>query len=157
MKLMIYGIYGLPPSYHGITYGDTQLVSVKQEQLREKVSNAPNSGTLTVQGTAAPIVNQLLKTRKVRGIDFVERSTSAFDQHTNPHAEVVVLYGVGSEVSMNGKVSGLVLRNLVEYYRNRKTLLVIETHLSKQELLSRYDFKVTNFMKILRKEEEIWA
>lgn len=153
----ILAIYGLPPSYASVTYKDTGLVQVRQEQLEAKVSKAPNSGSLTVTGTAAPLATQLIKEgRTVRGINFLDRSSTAFDIHQNPQANIVVLYNVGVEVSLNSKVSGMVLNSIVQHYSERPTLLIIETKLSGKELLQRYDFRITNHVSIPKKDEDIW-
>ncbi len=152
------GIYGLPVSYANKGYCDTGLAKIKVEDLPKKVANAPNSGTLTLQGTAAPVVNQLLLAgRKVRGVDFIKLSATAFEEHPLPVTSVVVLYNVGVEVSTNFKISGQVLRKVIKFYSEKQTLLIIETDLAKTELLSRYDFRTTNFIKIPPKEEEIWV
>ena len=157
MHATLLSIYGLPAGYFGISYKDMDMSATRQDAITKKIKNAPNDGTLTVQGTAAPIVNQLLtQGRKIRGISFTERSSTAFETHQNPTADVVVLYDVGAEVSLNGKVSGMVLANIVKYYSSRKTLLIIETDMTKTALLSRYDFNTTNFIKIIKKEKENW-
>ena len=156
-KPYVYEVYGLPISYAKLTYKDTQLISVKQLDIAKKIHRAPTKGLLAIQGCAGAVVNQLLETKKVRGIDFLARSSAAFDVFSNPSSEVIVLYNVGSEVSTNHKVSGLVLLNIVKHYSNKNTLLVIETNLTKADLLSRYDLKVTNFIKILPKLEDAWV
>lgn len=151
-------LYNLPKSYSGISYSDTKLSKVMQKNIEEKVARAPNKGTLTIHGTAAPVVNQLISAgRKVRGIDFLERSADAFTMHHNPESNIVVLYNVGTEVSLNTKVGGMVLKSIIKHYAERNTLLIIETDLTKTDLLSRYDFHVTNAFKIPPKEEELWA
>ena len=155
-KKTLYTIYNLPIVYAEIGYEDTALIKVKQEHIEELIPKAPYSGTLTIQGTAAPVVNQLMEQRSVRGIDFNVRSEDPWGTHQNPSADVVVLYNVGSEVAMKGTVGGLVLANIVKYYSNRRTLLVIETNMNKMELLHRYDFKATNFIKIEKKPEDVW-
>ena len=150
-------IYGLPVSYAGKGYHDTGLVKTKIETLPDKVANAPNNGTLTIQGTAAPVINQLLDLgKKVRGVDFIQLSATAFEQHDLPVTPVVLLYNVGIEVSTNFRISGQVLRKVIKFYSEKRTLLILESDLTKTELLSRYDFRVTNFIKIPPKEEEIW-
>lgn len=154
---IILSVYGLPPAYADIGYGDTCLSKAKQDHLEAKVPTAPNKGTLTVTGTAAPIVNQLIGLKRVvRGINFLDRSTTAFEAHENPKANVVVLFNVGMEVSLNAKVSGMVLRSIVQHYAEQPTLLIIETKLSRTELLSRYDFRVANHTIIPKKEDESW-
>jgi hypothetical protein len=153
----VYTVYGLPTTYHGIGYADTGISKAKQEDLEKKVPSAPMSGTLVVQGLAAPIINQFITLgKKVRGIDFLKFSASAFDEHQYPVADVVVLYNVGVEVSTNFSISGQVFRKILKQYSEHKTLLIIETNLGKTDLLSRYDFRVVNFVKIDKKPEDVW-
>jgi len=156
-KAMLF-VYGLPVSYAGKTYTDTGLPKVKQAEIPKKISRAPSKGTLTIQGTAAPIINQFIKDgRRVRGTDFIELSGNAFEDLQLPVADVVLLHNVGVEVSTNFKISGQVFRKVLKFYSEKPTLLVIETDLSKTDLLSRYDFRVTNFIKIPVKSEELWV
>jgi len=158
IKSTMLGIYGLPVTYAGKTYNDTGLAKIKIETLPKMIGNAPSTGTLTIQGTAAPIVNQLISDkRKVRGVNFISLSATAFEDHSLPVANVVVLYNVGVEVSTNFKISGQVFRKVLKFYANKQTLLIIETDLGKTDLLSRYDFRTTNYIKIPPKQEEIWV
>ncbi len=154
----LYDIYGLPTAYCNVSYKDTALIAVKQEEIQGKIANAPSKGLLAIQGNAAPIINQMLEAgKKVRGINFLERSADAFGIFENPAASVVVIYNVGSEISVNTKVSSLVLKNILKNYSNSNTLVIIETHLTKSELLSNYHVQAVNFIKIANKEEESWV
>ena len=153
----LYRIYGLPVSYQNVRYSDTVLSKIKQQDIMDKIARAPNRGLLAIQGTAAPVVNQLLEAnRKTRGIDFIEVSATAFENHLFPLASVVVLYNVGSEVSTNFNISGQVLRKIIKFYNENNTLLIIETDLAKSELLRRYDVNIVNFIKLQPKPEEAW-
>jgi hypothetical protein len=153
----LYKVYNLPDSYFGIGYKDTKLSAARQEVIAGKIENVPSKGTLVIQGTAAPVVNQLLTTdKKIRGICFTERSQSAFETYQNPAANIIVLYDVGMEVTLNSKVSGMVLNSILKHYSGRNTLVIIETHLTKTELLSKYDLNVVNFIKIELKAQEAW-
>ncbi len=154
----VLGIYGLPITYAGKSYSDTGLAKIKIETLPKTISNAPSTGTLTIQGTAAPVVNQLIADgRKVRGVNFISLSATAFEDHNLPISSVVVLYNVGVEVSTNFKISGQVFRKVLKFYAGKQTLLIIETDLGKTDLLSRYDFRTTNYIKIPQQQEEIWV
>jgi len=151
-------VYGLPVAYAGKTYNDTGLTKAKAKEIEGKITKAPSKGTLTINGTAAPIVNQFINDgRKVRGVDFTVINSKAFEEFSLPVSSVVLLYNVGVEVSTNFKISGQVFRKILKFYSEKNTLLIIETDLTKTELLSRYDFRVTNFIKIPQKEEEIWV
>jgi len=155
---LLYKHYNIPTSYIGVTYSDTDLSKAKQEHIETKVKSAPKKGTLVVRGTAAPIINQLLDAgRIVQGIDFVERSSSAFDTHYNPSADVIILYGLGLEISVNHNVSRQVLQNILAYYAKRDTLVVIETGLTKSELRNNYDFIPVNFLQVPEAAEESWV
>jgi len=154
---LIYTYYHIPTSYLGISYCDTALSKAKQQDLETKISQAPKKGTLVVRGTAAPVINQLVEQdRLVTGIDFVQRSQTAFELHDNPKADVILIYGLGSEISVNHNVSRQVLQNLLAYYSKTDTLVVIETQLTKSDLRNNYDFIPTNFLTIQEQPEEVW-
>lgn len=158
IRSTVLGIYGLPVSYAGKDYSDTGLAQIKIETLPKTIANAPSTGTLTIQGTAAPVINQLITDgRKVRGVNFVTLSATAFEDHILPVASVVLLHNVGTEVSTNFKISGQVFRKVLKFYADKQTLLVIETDLGKTDLLSRYDFRTTNYIKIPKQQEDIWV
>ena len=150
-------ICGLPTAYVGITYEGTALSKVKQNSIKGKIDNAPRKGSLVIQGTAAPIVNHLMQKRKVRGIDFIELTTNAFAEHVLPMAEVILLYNVGVEVSTNYSISSQIFNKVRKYYAGKSVLLIIETDLGKTDLLHKYDFRVTNFLRVPIKEEEVWV
>lgn len=153
----LYGLYELPPSYHGAVYENTALIKVKQEDIYNKVANAPQKGLLVIQGNAGPVINQLLEAkRKVRGIDFLPRCADAFGTFDNPLANVVLIYNVGSEISVSSKVTALILKNILKSYANSSTLVILETHLTKSELQNNYHIDVVNFIKIQNKEESAW-
>lgn len=151
-----YQAYGLPSNYLGMTYETTALPKVKQEEIRSKIEHAPRSGTLYVKGTAAPIVNQLLSNRSVRGLSFYDLCGTAFEQHQYPRAGVVVVLGVGDEISINTKVSSLVLNSILKSYAKRQTLLIIETGLTKTQLLEKYSVDAVNFIQIPQIKEKQW-
>lgn len=153
-----YLVYGLPTSYKDIGYSETGLPKAKQLELQDKIPRAPSTGTLTIQGSAACVINHFIDLkRKVRGLDFTKLASTAFEEHNYPQSDVVLLYNVGIEVSVNTKVSSMVLQKVLKYYNGRPTLLVIETKYTKSQMLSQYDFNVTNFIKIPEKAEEIWV
>jgi len=150
-------MYNLPISYAEITFEDTELTAKRKKDLPELIEKAPVRGILYVQGTAAPIVNQLLtKGKAVRGIDFTERSSSAFEQHQNPECAIVVIYNLGAEITVNYHVPQKVINNILKHYSTRDTLIIVETDLSKNDLLNRYDINAVNYIKIPRKTEERW-
>jgi len=158
IKRKLFEIYGLPSAYADMSYEDTGLSKVKQEGIKKTIERAPAKGTLTIQGTAGPIVTQLINNgRKVRGIDFIAFSSNAFAEHTMPISDVVLLYNVGIEVSTNFNISKQVFAKIRKYYTERNVLLIIETDLGKTDLLSKYDFRVTNFLRVPNKEETIWV
>lgn len=150
-------MYNLPQCYGNMTYDSIDISSVKAKDLEEKITRAPRAGLLVIKGTAGPVVNQLLAMeRRVRGIDFIEMNNDAFGVHEFPSAEVVVVYNVGFEVSTKFSVSGMVLQKLIQYYKDRRTLVILETKLSKTDLLTKYDLSVTNFIALPEKSEEKW-
>ena len=128
------------------------LIAACQEKNNPKVKELIKEHRLWVK----PVVNQLIKDRKIRGIDFVYRSNTAFDNHVNPISEVIVVYGVGTEVSTNRRVSGMVLQNIIKFYHKKGALVIIETDFTKHEMLSNYDVKAPNFIKIEMPEEKSW-
>ncbi len=98
-----YRHYGIPTTYVGITYNDLNITAPRLKRLTASIKQAPISGLLIVKGNAAPIINQLFESRTIRGIDFMKRAGNAFEQHTNPEAEVIIIYSVGSEITLNYK------------------------------------------------------
>jgi hypothetical protein len=150
--------YGLPTAYADITWEHTNLSLGREDILKDKTAKAPRAGLVVIRGTAAPMVLQLLdEGRTARGISFTERCGAAFDTFENPIADVVVVYGVGDEISVSGKVTGQILRNLVQYYKAKKVLLILETTLTKSDILKTYDINAINFLSIGIKEEEKWV
>lgn len=151
--------YSLPASFDSVDYAATGLSKPRQGILHKKVAEAPMSGSLFVQGTAAPVINQLLDMgRKTRGIDFVDyvRNTFSDESLSLLEADVVLLYGVGNELSTNTNFSGKVLRHIITHYKKRGTLLVVESPLTASNVMTSYDVTFTNKTVIPETAEASW-
>lgn len=153
---LAYKHYHIPTSYIGLGYSDMNISKAKAMNLEDKLSQAPPKGLLVIKGNAAPIVNQLFQSRTTRGIDFTERSNSAFGTHINPEADVVVIHSVGEEVTTNYSISSQVLHALLKFYKRRNTLVIVETHFTKAELRNNYDLLPTNFLVLEDKADEVF-
>ena len=157
MSKFVYKHYGIPISYLGVDYDDLDMPKAKETSLRGKIKNAPQKGTLFIRGTAAPVINQLFtQGRTIKGINFMARSETAFERHMNPQADVILIYNVGSEISMNRQVSRQVLQAILKYYTSGVTLVIVETSFTKSELLHNYDISASNFLTLQEKKEEVW-
>ena len=159
MNKTLYQLRGLPIYYFGLTYSDTKLPQLKYEALQLKIAKAPTSGVLLVSGCAAPIVNQLMETRKVMGVDFIEYYEERFtdkESSTLPNAPVVVLYGVGSEPARNSEYAARLLQSIIGQYKSSETLLIIETELTKSNFMTKYGIDIKNSVVVPLKEEEAW-
>jgi hypothetical protein len=155
---LVYKHYNIPISYIGQTFKGTTMSGVKATRLKDKIKNAPKRGTLVVKGSAGPVINQLIEDgRTVTGIDFSERASTAFEQHQNPKTEVLLLYNVGNEITVNYNVSRQVLKSILKYYQHTDTLVVIETEFTKTELRNNYDFTPVNYIVIETLEEDSWV
>ena len=151
---LTYKHYGIPVSYIGCSYKDLELSATRAKSLEKKLKAAPKSGLLVVKGVAAPVINQQVELGKsVAGINFAERSNSAFESFTNPKADIILVYGIGDEVTTNYNISRQVLNGILAYYKHRDTLVVIETVFGKTELRNNYDLTPTNFLTLEEKPE----
>ena len=151
-------IYNLPTHYAGVDYKDTTLTAVKQEYIKEKINNAPKSGMLVVQGNAAPIVRQLIKNgRKVRGANFVNMVGNIFEKPQLPKADVIVILGVGDEVTTNNKLPAQFMQNMLKTLKGRGGLVIIESSKTKKQFEDTYGVVVSNFFKIEDKKEDTWV
>jgi hypothetical protein len=161
MKLpkTLYIFRGLPSFYHGLTYNNTKLAQLKQEQLQEKIANAPSSGTLLVCGCAGPIVNQLMTTQKVTGLSFVEYFDSRLSDSETlalPQSPVVVIYDIGSEPAKNTDYSSKLLSGIIASYKSGETLLILETQLTATNFAQKYGITIKNSVTLPLQEEESW-
>jgi len=154
---LIYKHLNIPTHYASIEWDDTTLVAVKKNMYLEKFKNPPKRGLVGVTGTAAPIVNSLYSLgKKLLGIDFTTRSSTAFESHTNPSCDVVVIYSIGDEVSVNHNITGQVLRGIISAYQSKNTLVVLESRLTKSEMRTRYDVDIVNHVNLKLKPEDTW-
>jgi len=158
MSKLLYKLYGVPVTYLDTDYSDVAISKVKATHLQKKMKDAPTKGLLIVKGNAGPIVNQLYKQgRTMRGIDFPKRSQDdAFSYHDNPEADMVIIFGVGCEVTTNYRITSQVLNALIRHYSTRQTLVIIETHFTKSELRDKYDLTPGNFIALENKPEEVF-
>ena len=112
---------------------------------------------MVISGTAAPVINQLISRKlRVTSINFPQRSGEAFTIFDNPKSDVILITGVGMEVTLNYAISRQVLHALLKHYGEQDTLIVIETHFTKSMLRDKYDLTPNNFLIIPLKEEEVF-
>jgi hypothetical protein len=110
----------------------------------------PSGSVLFVNGSAAPVVNQLLsKGKTVRGIDMSERLALPFDIYNNPKADVALLYGLENPVG-NNKVTKKVFDDVVNFYKASGALIIISSTDTSAVFEGNYSIKLVN--KLIIKE-----
>lgn len=151
----VYAVYGLPATYAKGSWTD---LDISQEEAT-RYSNAfknPVQSTVFIQGNCAPIIQQLLEQGlKVRGIDMAKRQNAAFEDHNNPDADVILIWNV-NKYSGRAEVSINLLNNLINYYRNKNAIVLIQSPESNIFMRDNYGFSPTNKLKLLPKPEVKW-
>lgn len=157
-KGAIYKVLGLPMSYEGVTFEDTNLSEQKQDAIKEALDNMPDSALLIVTGTAAPIMDYFLKYRNIRGLSFSEVFDYNFKEGELifPDCDVMFVYGVGDEKAIKKEFPRKVLHRLLKYYHNKGISVVIETSSTASALRTAYDIDVSNKIAIGSKEKKSW-
>lgn len=152
----VYAVYGLPPAYSLANPWDNLDVS-PEEQLRiTEAFKSPINSTIFIQGSAAPIVQQLInQNMKVRGIDFSKRQMNAFEEHNNPEADVIVIWNV-NKYSGKAEVSINMLDNLVSFYRSKNAMVIVQSSESFVFMRDNYGFSTLNKLKFLPKPDVKW-
>lgn len=141
-------VYDLPTSYIGKEWANIPLPQPEKDRLSNIFKGALPTATLFVQGTAAPIVNQLFEANtKVRGIDLSYRLADPFALHINPKADVLVVYNVDNPVG-NAKVVKKVMEDIINYARQTSSLVIIESNATSSEFEGNYGIKLVNKIKI---------
>ncbi len=152
---LVYRHFNLPVSYVKMSWDSLDVTKVRVKHLIEKLKSAPKRGLLVIRGCAAPIINQQVSLDKsVIGIDFPERANKAFETIKNPRADIILIYGVGDEVTTNYNISRQVLQAILAYYKTQDTLVVLETKFTLSELRTNYDLHPSNFLNLQEKEEK---
>lgn len=151
----VYAVYGLPAAYAQGSWDTLDVPPEEAKRYQEAFKNPINS-TVFVQGNCAPIVQQLLEQgKKVRGIDFSKRQNAAFEDHNNPDAEVILIWNV-NKYSGKAEVSMNLLSNLIQYYRTKEVLVILQSEESSVFLRDNYGFTTNNKLKLLPKPEPKW-
>ena len=157
----ILSAFHLPQRYASETYEDTDLPRTAISGLQQKIYKAPTSGTLLVSGTAGPIVNQLREMgRKTHGIPFTEYSTDQFKDEKvslpSNKVEVVVVYGIGNEQAKNSEFSSRLLISMLDFYKSRQVLVIMETSLTITDFQTRYQIDTPTSIRMRLKKEQSW-
>lgn len=157
----IYSAFHLPKRYATETYEDTELPKTQIPILTKKIYAAPKAGTLLVSGTAGPIINQLWEMgRKSYGIPFTEYYSDQFKEEKTQlpsnKVDVVVIYGIGNEQGKNPEFSTRLLTSLLDFYKSRDILVILETPMSKTDFQTRYQLDITTTLKLQLKKEQAW-
>jgi len=157
----IYRVLHLPVRYTEEPYEQTTLIQSKIQDIQKKIYNAPSSGTLLISGTAGPIVNQLYEMgRKCYGISFVNfynDKLSNEDTMLPGKVAVAVIYGVGNEPAKNSEYGSKLLGSILDYYKNKEVLVIVETPLTTSDFLVKYGIEFSNKLNIRLKKEEAWV
>ena len=156
-----YRTYGLPAHYAGLTYDDAAGSNALLDRIHRIVENAPMRGSVLVNDFAAPIIDQFIKQkRRVRGIDFAKLMENPFNrdgEHFKPQADVVVLYNIGLEASVNSTVPSQLIKGIINYYKKYNTLLILEAPYSPMQFQEKYDHRPLNSIKLQESTEEVWT
>lgn len=160
MKLpkLAYQMLGLPTNYHNMTFKDTKLSEVKALDIEKKIAKAPASGVLLVSGTAGPIVNILMATRKVVGLDFSEFYQSKLSNEESmetPRGAVVVIYGIGTEPANSSQFASKLLNSLLGSYKS--SLVILETDKTPNNFQTTYSLVVANTLTAPELDVEKWV
>jgi hypothetical protein len=146
-----YRVYGIPASYVNKTWESTATPKSEITRLTTVFDgDLPSGSVLFVNGSAAPIVNQLLsKGKTVRGIDMSERLALPFDIYNNPKADVVLLYGLEFPTG-NQKVIQRVFFDVINFYKASNSLIIISSTDTSAVFEGNYGIKLVN--KLIIKE-----
>lgn len=151
----VYAVYGLPAAYANETWDNIEVIPETKQRYIEAFKN-PIKSTIFVQGSCAPIIQQLLEQGlKVRGIDLAKRQNAAFEDHNNPDAEVILVWNV-TKYSGKAEISMNLLNNLIQYYRGKDALVIIQSPESHIFMRDNYGFTTSNTLKLLPKPEVKW-
>ena len=161
-KTSIYAALRLPQRYASETYEDTDLARTRIATVKEKIFKAPVSSILLVSGTAGPIVNQLREMgKKAYGISFTEYYTDQFKEEEKARlpsnkVDVIVVHGIGSEQAKNPEFSSRLLVSLLDFYKSRQVLVILETSLTVTDFQTRYQIDIPTSIRMHLKKEESW-
>lgn len=151
----VYAVYGLPPQYAKITWESLEVNKDDEERIKNAFKN-PISSVVFIQGVSAPIIQQLLEQKlRVRGIDLGKRQNAAFEEHNNPDADVVLVYNV-NKYSGKPEISINLLNSIIQYYRSKNVLVIVESQESSIFMRDNYSFSTNNKLKLLQKQEVKW-
>lgn len=156
-KKILYFALGLPLSAVGKTWEDTGLPQPEAERFEEMFKNIPNNvKVIHVQGTAAPIINQLWASgTKIRGIDMATWFEAPFEPHDYPTAEIIVIWDVDDTIS-SPKVTVPIVKGAVTHYSNIGVPVIIESKDTPAKFESNYGIKLVNKIKIPEIPEIKW-
>lgn len=151
---VMYKMYGIPLNYASITWGDVDMVKPEAERLQNIFANElPSSSVLYVQGTAAPIIRQLVdRGVKVRGVDISTRLQSPFETYDNPLCNVALVYGVENPVG-NGKISKKIIDDVIAFYKGIGAVTILVSKDTVTVFEANYGLKLVNKLKIPEKQE----
>lgn len=156
---MIYKIRRLPVRLLDETLEATTMPEVKREGFSQKMFKAPETGKLLVVGTAGPVINHLYEQgRSCAGMSFVEHFGAKLQGEVDkpPVSDVILLYGVGNEPAKNAEYATKLLEGIIDHCKNKKVLLVVETHLSVTNFHTKYGIQFDNKLTLQLKSEDVW-
>lgn len=152
---IVFGQYGLPKGHCNKSWDDCDLREPEKERLQTAFSN-PISSVVFVQGTTAPIINQLIQQKsKVRGIDLLKRLQNPFQEYDNPDGDVILVYNA-ERYTGKPEIAISLFKNILNYYRGKDVLVLIESSQSYNFLRDSYGLDCSNKIKVPILKETKW-
>lgn len=150
-------VYGIPPVYADISWDSLELSKAEVERISSAFENPHMGSTVFIQGTAAPIVIQLIKQGyTVAGINLMERNLDAFGEHNNPKAQVILIHSI-EKYTGKYEIASNMLSNLIKHYEGHNSLILLQSQETWTFLRDNYGINVINKLKLVQKKATAWV
>lgn len=151
-----YAIYGIPSHYAATTWDDIQIPEPEKVRL-STAFQTPIPSVVFIQGTAAPIINQLYENgMTISGISMAERLANPFDSVTLRNTKVLLIHSIGRYTG-KFEIANSVISQLIQQAKTKNMLVLLQSEEPWTFLRDSYGIVAKNKIKLLVDQEPQWV
>lgn len=150
-----YAVYGIPPTYVGITWDDIEIPKPEKDRYINAFEN-PIPSTIIVQGTAAPIINQLVsKGYSVSGLNLATLLANPFDLPTVMGTDILLIHSIGKYTGKY-EIANTVLTQILQQAKSKCKFIILQSEEPWTFIRDNYGVSSQNKIKLPIAAEPKW-
>jgi hypothetical protein len=162
MDSIMFYYRNLPKNYGSLSKDDFVISQTKLNEIINKVKQLKTKDkpiTLFIKDIGGLLVKETINDVNYYGIDFQTYFDSRFsgnkeDLDIPADVDIVVIYNVGLEASLNKDFSSQLLLGLIEKFKGLNKHVFVFSHMNYSTFFKKYEIEIVNTINGRKKEDE---